>query len=98
MGCNGINLMPENLDLEKRGDIYPEARLFGSLHITGVPFHVDMIEVDAVDDDGNGVQHAVDPTLEPELDALAQIDCDCGWSTVTIDEREYVVIIYPYSR
>jgi hypothetical protein len=72
-----------------------EERYLGTMTVLGCPMHVELV---AVHEDEEGTQVPDAEYLLDELDALATIDCDGGWSTVTFNGREYVFLAYPYSR
>lgn len=71
----------------------PYIRLFGPpLNINGAFMHVMAIQVHVKD----GLQQAAHPALEPLFDQMQAI-YDGVYNTVTIYERQYVLLIHPYS-
>lgn len=87
----------------------PESRLSATLylnnetpgaHVPGnnaiLAMHLTAIEVHR--DGETGVQHAVNPVHEEELDNLTVgFNPDGGWSTISIQGRSYVVFGEPFS-
>lgn len=73
----------------------PKARLLAHVHINGVSFHAEALEVHRPDD----VQEVRAPAFEPEWQGLAQINGQDGgpFAELTIGGRQYVVVVTPHS-
>ncbi len=80
---------------ESRGpEEHPEGYLLGRVDIGPVSFHVELIEVQEIDDE----QVAV---LPPEFHAYSELSNAIGndgpFETLNVEGRKYVMFIYPFS-
>ena len=71
------------------------ARLLSHVRIAGLDMH---LEAWAVEDDGDGVQQAVETTMRGDAFGTICDIMDTDFETVTINGREYVLIATPYGR
>lgn len=72
------------------------SRLLTHLNIGGTLHHIEAIAVH----DEDGIQFADDPAWESRLNQLTEVfePDNRGWRTVTINGREYVLVMEPFSR
>ncbi|MDO8415199.1 MAG: hypothetical protein Q7S87_03185 [Agitococcus sp.] len=85
-----LNLKPIGHDTQGP----PESILIGQLNIAGLPCHVSAYQV--VEDDAGRIL-AVNQNYADELDAVLLLT-DESPMKLCIDDLEYVIAIYPYSK
>jgi len=88
------NVTLDHLKWVDSSDNDDRSRLLATLQLDDVNFHVEAYEAT----EGDGVQQfkgAYGDTPEKVYEAIG---CDGPWYTVTIDGREYVLIITPFCR
>ena len=78
------------------GDEEPWHRLLATFTVNGTQHHLEAIAVRTVRANGKA-QQALDPRLNPALEAAGVI---CGWpvfQTSRIEDHEYVVVMTPHA-
>ena len=71
----------------------PDCRLLAHINIAGLDMHLEAWEIDQDDHDFQSVRE--ETMRSDDFDTLASI-MDCRFETITIDEREYVLVATPY--
>lgn len=78
---------------------YAKHALLGEIHISGVSFYVEAIEVK--DGTAQGSMTALNSELQDRIDAVAQFDAGGdrpGYATVEEQGHHFFVLIYPHQR
>lgn len=86
-----LNLRPEGMDT----DAAPESVLKGTIQIGTGTFHVSAIQVEA---DDEGILQAVNSIFADDLDRIYGLNCNDSLSSIEIEGRNYVLVIYPFSN
>lgn len=81
-------------ELRACGDGNPWTKFIGTVEIAGVPHHLEAWQVYL---NSEGIQQAVDPD-ECWYDLIADNMIEGAGRTVTIDGREYIMVLTPYQE
>ena len=102
MSTASVAHMPIDLPFDFENSLLPngdfaddqpaETRLWCSVNLGGMALHMEAIQVAEID----GMQRAVNPDLEDDLDALSRIANTGPFRTTTIRGKEYVLVLTPY--
>jgi hypothetical protein len=80
--------------MEPIGETEPNSRLLGTIHINGVSFHVEAIQI-TVDKEG-AQQSAAPETYDAFNEIYSGIGAEGPLRTIEHDGKEYAIFIYPY--